>query len=145
MQWVCTLHDFDFGEYNMAKKKKNPYQQRNRNVRPEPPRIKQLKPVIAVSLASFGLHMAAACIVLENDMQAGVLIGCLTPLLAWGAVTERRKNRLTLGTALGSICIGSILPGIYLVGKQLWWGVGCFAEAALLFGTLALIWKNLKK
>lgn len=125
-------------------KKKNHYQ-KNRSVRPEPPRIRQLKPVIAASLASFGLHMAAACIVLENDMQAGVLIGCLTPLLAWGAVTERRKNRLTLGTAIGSVCIGTILPGVYLVGKNLWWGVGCFVEAALLFGALALIWKRLKK
>lgn len=128
----------------MGKKKKND-QQARRSVRPEPPRIRQLKPVVAVSLVSFGLHMAAACIVLENDMQAGVLIGCLTPLLAWGAVTERRKNRLTLGTALGSICIGTLLPGVYLAGKSLWWGVGCFAEAALLFGALALVWKKLKK
>lgn len=129
----------------MGKKKKNYAAGARRNVSAEPPRIKELKPVIAVSLASFGLHMAAACIVLENDMQAGVLIGCLTPLLAWGAVTERRKNRLTPGTAIGSVCIGTILPGVYLVGKQLWWGVGCFAEAALLFGALALIWKKLKK
>lgn len=129
----------------MGKKKKNYAANRGRTVRPEPPRIKQLKPVVAVSLASFGLHMAAACIVLENDMQAGVLIGCLTPLLAWGAVTERRKNRLTLGTAIGSICIGALLPGIYLVGKNLWWGVGCFVEAALLFGALALVWKKIGK
>lgn len=129
----------------MGKKKKNYQQQARRNVRPEPPRIKQLKPIVATSLASFGLHMAAACIVLENDMQAGVLIGCLTPLLAWGAVTERRKNRLTLGTAIGAICVGAILPGVYLVGKRLWWGVGCFAEAALLFGALALVWKRIKK
>jgi len=129
----------------MGKNKKNNHQQAQRNVRPEPPRIKQLKPVVAVSLASFGLHMAAACIVLEKDMQAGVLIGCLTPLLAWGAVTERRKNKLTLGTAIGAICVGSILPGIYLVGKNLWWGVGCFAEAVLLFGALMLIWKKIRK
>lgn len=128
----------------MAKKKK--YQQAGRRTtQVNIPRIRQLKPIIAVSLASFGLHLAAASIVLENDMQAGVLIGCLTPLLAWGAVTERRKNRLTVGTAVGSICIGTILPGIYLVTRHLWWGIGAFAEALLLFGALVWILKRLQK
>ena len=127
----------------MAKKKNN-HRYAGKSVQVNPPRMKELKPVIALSLVSFGLHLAAACILLENDMQAGVLIGCLTPLLAWGAVTERRKNRLTVGTAIGSICIGTILPGVYLVSRSLWWGIGALAEAVLLFGVLALILRKKK-
>lgn len=127
----------------MAKKRNN-RQTANRSVRVNRRSMKELKPVIAVSLASFGLHMALAEIMLEGSMQSGILIACLTPLLVWGCVSERGRNLLTLGGAIAAICIGAVLPGGYLVSRNLWWGVGAFVEAAVLFVVLILTVRKLK-
>jgi len=126
----------------MAKKRKNANY--GRSVRVNKPVHTELKPIIAMSLVSFGIHMALAEILLEGNMQNGILIACLTPVLAWGCISEKRRNLLTAAGAICAVCIGTILPGAYLVKQNLEWGIAAFAEAVLLFIVLAIILKNKK-
>lgn len=125
-------------------KKKNKNGRAGRSIPVKNPIRKELKPVIAVSMASFGLHMALAEILLEGNMQNGILIACLTPVLAWGCTAEKRRNLLTVAGAICAICIGTILPGAYLLKKNLEWAVGAFAEAALLFAILFITLRRKK-